>query len=196
MATGFVLLLTIGVTKPEEPSRTQTVPAATTQALVPPPAAAAPKPAAAAPEDRPHASDLARLDSWARGLAGPTRLAANVIAAYGRAEMWMRTQWPGCHLSWATLAGIGQVQAAGSGPLPVPDPIWQHWSARASGDGKPADPRNAHDAALTVARALCSGGEDLATGTGWWNAVLGYTQSASDAQDVFTAADTYATAVP
>jgi membrane-bound lytic murein transglycosylase B len=88
------------------------------------------------------------------------------------------------------------VQAVGSGPLPVPDQLWQHWSARASSDGKPPDPRDVDDAALTAARALCSGGADLTTDQGWWTAVLGYTQSATDTRDALTAATTYATATP
>lgn len=197
VATGLVLLLTIGVTRPDQaigPSQAES--AATTQPFAPPAGAIAPKPATAAPQDRPRASDLAELDGWARRLAKPTQLPAGVIAAYGRAEMWMRDDWPGCHLSWATLAGIGQVQAAGAGPIPVPDQVWQRWSGRATGDGKPADPRDTDDAALTAARALCSGGEDLTTDQGWWSAVLRYTQSAADARDVFTAATGYASAAP
>lgn len=197
VATGLVLLLTVGVSRPPRPPAPPAAPAlATAGPLTPPPGAVAPKSAIAAPEDRPRASDLAELDSWARRLAKPTELSANVLAAYGRAEMWMRTDWPGCHLSWATLAGIGQVQAAGAGPLPVPEPIWQRWSARATSDGKPADARDADDAALTAARALCSGGEDLSTGEGWWTAMLGYTQSAADTRDILAAATTYATAAP
>jgi len=181
VATGLVLLFTIGVTKPGQPgpatASAQPVPPAGAQPVVPP-GVVAPKPAVVAPPDRPRASDLAALDSWARGLATPTRLPANILAAYGRAEMWLRELAPGCHLSWVTLAGIGQVQAVGSGPLPVPDQLWQHWSARASSDGKPPDPRDVDDAALTAARAL------------------GYTQSATDTRDALTAATTYATATP
>lgn len=190
VSTGLILLLTVGVTKPGQPAG----PTVTTTALPPP--AVAPKPATAAPVDHPDSSDVAELDEWARRLAKPTGLPRVLLAAYGRAEMWMRTERPGCHLSWSTLAAIGQVQAVGSGPLPVPEPLWRSFAGRASSDGKPPDPRDPDDAAFTAARALCAGGQDLLTGQGWSTAVLGYTQSTADAQDVLAAAATYATVAP
>jgi len=197
VATGLVLLLTVGVRKPEQPAEPgPSVRATATTIAGPSPGASAPKDAEAAPVDRPDASDLAQLDAWARRLAKSAKLPDNVLAAYGRAEMWLRDTAPGCHLSWATLAGIGQVQAVGAGPLPVPDQTWQQWSARATQDGKPTNPRNVDDAALTAARALCGGGADLATAQGWWTAVLGYTSSAADTGDILTAADAFATAAP
>jgi membrane-bound lytic murein transglycosylase B len=192
VATGLILLLTIGVVRPDEVGGAGVAPATT---AAPPPVVVAPKPVSVAPEDHPDASDVAELDKWARRLAKPTGLPATLLAAYGRAEMWMRTERPGCHLSWPTLAAIGQVQAVGSGPLPVSEPLWRGFAGRASSDGKPPDPRDVDDAAFTAARALCAGGQDLLTGPGWWTAVLGYTQSAADAHDVLTAATTYA-AVP
>jgi membrane-bound lytic murein transglycosylase B len=191
VATGLVLLLTIGVAKPDQ----AVGPAVTTTAAQPPPVAA-PKPATAAPVDHPDASDVAELDKWARRLAKPTGLPASLLSAYGRAEMWMRSERPGCHLSWSTLAAIGQVQAVGSGPLPVPEPLWLSFAGRATSDGNPPDPRDVDDAAFTAARALCAGGQDLLTGQGWWAAVLGYTQSAADTHDVLAAATTYASTVP
>lgn len=139
-------------------------------------------------------SDEAELDAWARKLATPTKLAPAVLSAYGRAEMRMHGEAPGCHLSWATLAGLGQVQAVGAGPLPVPQQVWDRWSARATNDAKAADMRNANDAAYTVARYLCSTGADLATANGWWQTILGYTQSLPDTQDALAAADTFASA--
>lgn len=191
-AIGLILLLTIGVTKPE-PAGTAT-PAPPAEATAPPVSAVAPDPAVAAPEDRPRASDLAALDNWARGLAPKTNLPANLLAAYGRAEMWLRGESATCHLSWATLAGIGQFEAAGSGPLPVPSGIWDRWAARATHDGKAPDARNADDAAYTVGRYLCSSGGNMATGTGWWQAMLGYTRSTGDAQEILTASNSVATA--
>jgi membrane-bound lytic murein transglycosylase B len=194
VATGLVLIFTVGVDKPGTPAAPQAT--ATAEPLPPPPDVAAPRSAVAAPQDRPRASDLAELDTWARRLAPSTKLAPNVLAAYGRAEMWLRGEAPDCHLSWATLAGIGQVQAAGAGPLPVPAPIWARWSARATRDGKPADLRSVDDAAYTMARYLCSSGADLATATGWWHAVLSYTQSPQDTQDTLAATNTFAAAQP
>jgi membrane-bound lytic murein transglycosylase B len=189
VATGLILIFTIGVAKP--PSPAQPSPAPSSAAPASPPDAA-PHAAVPAPEDRPRASDLAELDSWARRLAAPTKLAPKVLVAYGRAEMWLRGEVPTCHLSWATLAGIGQFEAAGSGPLPVSPEIWGRWSARATQDGKPPDPQNVDDAAYTTGRYLCSAGADLATGDGWWRAVLGYTQSVPDTRDILTATNTLA----
>ncbi|TNC29556.1 lysozyme family protein [Amycolatopsis alkalitolerans] len=191
VATGLILIFTLGTTRPDSPK-----PLPAPGPPSPPPAAAAPKPAVAAPVDRPTKSDEAQLDEWARDLAGPTKLPAVLLGAYGRAEMRMREEAPNCHLSWATLAGLGQVQAVGSGPLPVPQPIWNRWSARATNDAKRADMRNVADAAYTVARYLCSTGADLSTANGWWSTILGYTQSLPDTRDTLTAADTFATAAP
>ena len=96
----------------------------------------------------------------------------------------------------APLAGLGQVQAVGSGPLPVPQAVWDRWSARATNDGKRPDQRNVADAAYAVARALCAAGADLSAANGWWTTVLGYTQSPQDTQDVLAAANTFAAAKP
>lgn len=190
IAIGLILLLTIGITKPEQD--TAATPAPATTAAAPPVEAVAPSPAVAAPEDRVRVSDLAALDAWARELAVATKLPATVLAAYGRAEMWLRGESAACHLSWATLAGIGEFEAAGSGPLPVPPGIWDRWAARATHDGKAPDNRNTDDAAYTVGRYLCSSGADLSTGRGWWEAVLSYTRSTADAQDILNATNTIA----
>ncbi|QYN25911.1 murein transglycosylase [Amycolatopsis sp. DSM 110486] len=110
--TGIVLVVTIGVRNPA-PSAAPPVPAATSSFSVPPQrpqsGATAPRAGLAAPPDRPTESDQAELDAWAARVAGKTQLSARVLAAYGRAEMWMRRQKPACHLSWATLAGIGHL---------------------------------------------------------------------------------------
>ncbi|HVV11022.1 hypothetical protein [Amycolatopsis sp.] len=193
VATGLILIFTIGTGRPEDaPAAPAPVAPATVESLVPPPGATAPRTAVAAPPDRPRASDLAELDTWAKNLAPATKLARPVLVAYGRAEMWLRGEVPGCHLSWATLAGIGQSEAAGAGPLPVRQDIWQRWSARAVADGKPADPRSPDDAAYTMARYLCSSGADLSTVNGWWLTVLNYTQSAPDAQEIFNDTNKFA----
>lgn len=71
---------------------------------------------------------------------------------------------------------------------------WTRWAARASGDGQVPDPQNVDDSALTAARYLCASGGDLATGRGWWKAVLTYNASAAYGKDVFSAADAYARA--
>ncbi|WP_435069910.1 hypothetical protein [Amycolatopsis thermoflava] len=193
--TGLVLILTIGVTRPGE-TPPQTQPAAAARTSGPPPGATAPPPGRLAPEDRPRESDLRALDTWSNEIAAATKLPARLLAGYGRAEMWMRAEWSGCHLSWATLAAIGHAEAVGTGPLPVPEDSWKQWSARATGDGKQPDPKDIDDAALTVARSLCSTGADLATPQGWWAAITGSPTLAPEAQLIFDTATTLAQAAP
>ncbi|HWD01867.1 MAG TPA: murein transglycosylase [Amycolatopsis sp.] len=109
MVTGVALVVTIGVHDPD-PVAAPAPPAPSSFSVVPQRPQAgreAPRAGLAAPPDRPTASDQAELDAWATRVAGKTQLPARVLAAYGRAEMWMRRQKPACHLSWATLAGIG-----------------------------------------------------------------------------------------
>ncbi|OLR89998.1 murein transglycosylase [Actinokineospora bangkokensis] len=69
---------------------------------------------------------------------------------------------------------------------------WARWSQRANADGQPPNPQNVDDAALTAARYLCASGGDLATGPGWWKAVLTYNASTKYARDVFSGAEAYA----
>lgn len=69
---------------------------------------------------------------------------------------------------------------------------WAKYAARASGDGKAADPQNVDDSALTAGRYLCATGGDLGTGKGWWKGVLTYNNSYEYGRDVFSAADAYA----
>lgn len=108
ISTGLALVFTIGVHKPGE--ERQPGPRAQ-QERGPQPGERAPATAVAAPVDRPRASDLARLDAWVRKHAGPTSIPPRALAAYGRAEMWLRGLQPDCHLSWATLAAIGRVES-------------------------------------------------------------------------------------
>lgn len=104
VATAVVLIMTVGVTPPDD------APAADdTRTVGPVPGAATPTPAPPAPIDRPNASDAARLTSWAKRLARRTTIPARALTAYGRTEMWMRSEAPDCRLSWATVAGIADV---------------------------------------------------------------------------------------
>lgn len=191
IATGLILLFTLGTTKPGGDAPPPPAPVA-----APPVAAEAPKQAVAAPVDRPNVNDEPELAAWTRNLTGPTKLAPAVLSAYGRAEMRLRGEAPNCHLSWATLAGIGQVQAVGAGPLPVPQQIWDRWAARATNDGRKPEMTAPADAAYAVARDLCSTGDDLATAQGWFAAVNGYTGSAADTRDMLAAANAFAAAKP
>lgn len=63
-----------------------------------------PKPQGGANSDDP-------LGGWAAALARATDIPARVLWAYGNAELSMRVSFPGCHISWATLAGIGRVES-------------------------------------------------------------------------------------
>ncbi|TQJ05422.1 hypothetical protein FB471_5252 [Amycolatopsis cihanbeyliensis] len=107
IGTAITLILTIGVHPDEAPEE----PPLTVPEQRPEPRAAAPRAALVAPEDRPNESDQEELDAWAERVAEATRVPARVLAAYGRAEMWLRNEQPGCHLSWGTLAGIGRVES-------------------------------------------------------------------------------------
>lgn len=232
------MIFTIGVNRPEgedEPS--------TTQGHGPQPNERAPRRAVAAPVDRPNASDQARLNAWARQHSAATSIPPRVLAAYGRAEMWLRGERPECKLSWATLAAIGRVESRhgdidgagirddglpgkpiigvpldGSpgvralrdtdggrldgdrkwdravGPMQILPATWDRWGVRAARDGRPANPQNIDDAALTAGRYLCFNGGDLTTPHGWWDAVLSYNTSVEYGQAVFQGATAYADA--
>ncbi len=111
VVTGVVLVVTIGVQNPDAPAEPPAVqPVLAIPQQRPQPGAEAPRAGLAAPVDRPQVSDQAELDAWATRVAGKTHIPARVVAAYGRAEMWMQRQKASCHLSWATLAGIGRVE--------------------------------------------------------------------------------------
>jgi membrane-bound lytic murein transglycosylase B len=53
----------------------------------------------------------ASLTAWANQITAATGIPAPALRAYGNAELAMRTTEPGCHLTWATLAGIGRVES-------------------------------------------------------------------------------------
>jgi len=83
----------------------------------------------------------------------------------------------------------------GGGSVPVHPVHLVALEADGNGDGV-ADPQNIGDAALAAGRYLCAGGKDLATGAGWWQAILSYNNSVIYVQNVFAAADGYARATP
>jgi membrane-bound lytic murein transglycosylase B len=80
------------------------------------------------------------------------------------------------------------------GPMQFLPATWAKWGTRAGSDGVAPDPQNIDDAALSAATYLCSGGADLSTPRGWWDAVLAYNASVEYAQDVLSGADAYAEA--
>ncbi len=107
IATGVVLITTVGVTPPDD-SHAGDV----TQTAGPVPGEKTPASAPPAPIDRPNASDADKLTAWAKRLARRAQIPARALAAYGRTEMWMRSESPDCRLSWATVAGIADVASA------------------------------------------------------------------------------------
>lgn len=50
------------------------------------------------------------LNYWAQPLSVDISVSAQAVAAYGNAELVAAEAWPGCHISWNTLAGIGQIE--------------------------------------------------------------------------------------
>ncbi|WP_410580522.1 murein transglycosylase [Amycolatopsis sp. lyj-108] len=197
--TGVVLIMTVGVNRPggeEPPPPAQPQPALAVPDQKPQPGVATPRAGLAAPPDRPTVSDAAELETWAKRVAAKTRLSETELSAYGRAEMWLRRQKPGCHLSWATLAGISHVEAAQGrpGPITLPPDVWAKHAARARSDGKQPDPKDRDDAAFATSRYLCADGDDVATPAGWWKAMRTFNPAVPYAQEVFSAADAYADA--
>jgi membrane-bound lytic murein transglycosylase B len=85
--------------------------AAAAAAPVRPPVVSAPaRPPAAAARSRPGTGPAA-LVGWARALGVKVSIPPVALAAYGSAQLAVGAQSPGCHLSWTTLAGIGEVES-------------------------------------------------------------------------------------
>lgn len=51
------------------------------------------------------------LTDWAKRITGVTGIPEPALWAYGNAELALRSTTPACHLTWATLAGIGRVES-------------------------------------------------------------------------------------
>jgi len=70
----------------------------------------------AAATDQPPAPGAVRtatdpLQAWAQQQAQRTAIPVAAVRAYGRAELRLRAEQPGCRLGWVTLAGIGEVES-------------------------------------------------------------------------------------
>ncbi|WP_033295727.1 lytic transglycosylase domain-containing protein [Amycolatopsis jejuensis] len=70
------------------------------------------------------------LEGWANKVAGVTGIPARALRAYGNAELAMRSADAGCHISWATLAGIGRIESNHG----------QYGGAVLGADGRPSKP--------------------------------------------------------
>ncbi|WP_235748756.1 murein transglycosylase [Nocardia coffeae] len=112
--------------------------------------------------------------------------------------------------SAATRGSRRTVYARAMGPFQFIPDTWKRWGARASTDyhllaaalqgGKPVatntlsgSPDNIDDAALAAGRYLCASGGDLATASGWRQAIFAYNHSAAYVNQVRATAIGYDT---
>ncbi|GAB7007085.1 hypothetical protein JCM18899A_45580 [Nocardioides sp. AN3] len=101
-----------------------------------------------------------------------------------------------------TLDGSGDLAAIGAdgsgtsewaqaaGPMQFIPSTWSRWTADGDGDGV-ANVQDLDDAAYAAGRYLCASGS-LADGSGWARAVLSYNHSQAYVDQVYAAAQTYA----
>jgi cell wall-associated NlpC family hydrolase len=178
---------------------------------------------ASAPVDAPAPQPQRRseLEIWAAGLSGPLGIPERALVGYANAELTLRQQQPGCHLSWVTLAGIGKastdharfggdtLNAGGRattplGPVPLQGAAGEAASEPRSGPMQLTQQewqrgrgtgsiQDIDDAAIVAGRVLCSGGTDLQAGQSWWNAIGRYRDSDLFRQQVLGNAQLYAT---
>jgi len=113
VAGGGVLLLKAAV-RPDERLPVAEVPADEVSAANVRPGAVTPAvvDTAAKPQAKPQPQPGEDpLRAWARRLAEPTGIPARALMAYGNAELVLHSTDPACHMSWATLAGIGRIES-------------------------------------------------------------------------------------
>jgi Transglycosylase SLT domain len=78
------------------------------------------------------------------------------------------------------------------GPMQFVPSTWRSQAVDADNDGV-RNPHDIDDAALAAANYLCSNGRDLATPTGWWDAIAAYNVPRSYGENVFRTANDYGT---
>ncbi|MYR06974.1 murein transglycosylase [Gordonia sp. SID5947] len=76
------------------------------------------------------------------------------------------------------------------GPMQFLPSTWEHYGADGNGDGQ-SDPQNIYDAALTTARYLCDGHQDLRSTSEQVSAILKYNNSMAYVDDVLGFARSY-----
>jgi hypothetical protein len=180
-----------------------------------------------------------QLANWAIRVGQVLDVPDVAIQAYGYAQLELARTDPACHVTWTTLAGVGQVESmhgqvngavlertgrsspaivgplldgqggralvrdtdAGAfdgdsvydramGPLRIMPGLWRLHAVDADGDGI-LDPYDIDDAALALARLLCSGDDDLSVLTGWRAGLARYHSGAPYSAAVFQVADDY-----
>lgn len=80
------------------------------------------------------------------------------------------------------------------GPLQFIPATWETWGTDGDGD-RHADPNDLDDAAAAAVRYLCADGHDLASGSGWADAVFSYNHASAYVAAVRAAATGYAARV-
>jgi transglycosylase-like protein with SLT domain len=78
------------------------------------------------------------------------------------------------------------------GPMQFIPSTWRTQAVDADNDTV-RNPNDVDDAALAAANYLCSGGRDLGTATGWWDAIAAYNLPRSYGEAVFSMANAYGT---
>lgn len=122
IAAGGAAVFAVNQASEPEPGLTaKDIPALQVTAADVAPGSAAPMAASAAgepakpPKKRPkpqaRTGGRTTLSDWAKRLAEASDIPERVLLSYGNAELAMRDSFPGCHISWATLAGIGRVES-------------------------------------------------------------------------------------
>lgn len=186
------------------------------------PSGASSVPDAAVPVSTPMSSTAPVIDTvsidWVNRTAARTGIPAVALRAYASAQLAAPS---GCHLNWATLAGIGWIESGhgshgGStlladgettgaitgpplvgdlgkamGPMQFIGSTWNMWASDGDGNGT-ADINNINDAAYTAARYLCAGDRDLSNASAWAAAIYSYNHAQWYVDEVYKAATTYA----
>lgn len=153
--------------------------------------------------------------AWVDRVASEAGIPATAVLAYARAQLGAP-----CTIGWTTLAGIGWVESqhgtiggrtllsTGYSSSPITGPAlsggldraygpmqfipatWARYEVDGDGDGS-ADPNDIFDAAVATADYLCADGYDLATSSGWAQAIFSYNHSQDYVNQVYAAAVAY-----
>ncbi|TNC20697.1 NlpC/P60 family protein [Amycolatopsis alkalitolerans] len=167
--------------------------------------------------EAPRDQGASALQTWATGLSGPLDIPERALAGYATAELTLRKEQPGCHLSWVTLAGIGKASSdhgrfggdslasdgtvrKALGAVPLQGAAGQPASERRSGPMQltsqewqrgQGNIQDVDDASIAAGRVLCASG-NLQSGLTWWNAIAKYRNSDLFRQQVLGNAQLYA----